>query len=62
MAGSTRNGDHKILLDELVVDTADGVCDIVHGRAIEGVLLAPRQHQPDLPLEYELRPRNEAQC
>ena len=38
--GSTRKGDRKILLDELVVDTADGVCDIVRGRAIEGVLLA----------------------
>ena len=28
------------LSDELAVDTADGVCDIARGRAIEGVLLA----------------------
>ena len=36
---ATREGDRKILLDELVVDTADGVCGIVRGSAI-GVLLA----------------------
>ena len=38
--GSTREGDRKILHDELVVDTADGACGIVRGSAIDGVLLA----------------------
>ena len=36
---STRDGDRKILHDEPIVDTADGVCDIVRGSAVEGVLL-----------------------
>ena len=35
---STREGDRKILLDDLVVDT-DDVCGIVRGSAIDGVLL-----------------------
>ena len=33
-------GDLRFLLDELVVDTADDVCGIVRGSAIDGVLLA----------------------
>ena len=37
---STREGDRKILLGELGVDTADGVCGIVRGSTIDGVLLA----------------------
>ena len=37
---STRKGDLKIVLGELVVDTADGECDIVRGTAVDGVLLA----------------------
>ena len=35
-------GGRKILHDEPVFDIADGVCDIVRGSAIEGVLLAER--------------------
>ena len=39
-ASSTRIGGRKILLGELVVDNTDGVCGIVCGSAIDGVLLA----------------------
>ena len=45
----TQLEDHKILLDEIVGDTVDGIHDVVRGTAVNGKVLAGQHGGPQSP-------------